>query len=164
MDFRSNIQKAARRPCLAPGMRRNPSSSKKTSSPDWSDVCDVAESATVAQNDGAVSDGSASAADSATSCQWHHIGADAVISDPHSKSCCGPVAPAVAPVAPGVAPWLCGTDPHSKSCHGLVVPAVAPVAPGVGPLLYRTKKKQRNRQVGRQAEQQEYSLAFMQLI
>ena len=74
------------------------------------------------------------------------------------------MAPAVAPVAPGVAPWLCGTDPHSKSCHGLVVPAVAPVAPGVGPLLYRTKKKQRNRQVGRQAEQQEYSLAFMQLI
>ena len=41
----------------------------------------MAESATVAQNDGAVSDGSASAADSATSCQWHHIGADAVISN-----------------------------------------------------------------------------------
>ena len=53
--------------------------------------------------------------------------------DTHSKSCCGPVAPAVAPVAPGVAPWLYGSDTHSKSCCGPVALAVAPVTPGVAP-------------------------------
>ena len=54
--------------------------------------------------------------------------------DPHSKSCCGPVAPAVAPVAPGVDPWLYGSDPHSKSCCGPMAPVVAPLAPGVAPV------------------------------
>ena len=56
--------------------------------------------------------------------------------DTHSKSCCGPVAPAVAPVAPGVAPWLYGSDTRSKSCCGPVAPAVAPVTPGMAPWLY----------------------------
>ena len=45
----------------------------------------------------------------------------------HSKSCCGPVAPAV---APGVAPWLYGKDPHSKSCCG---PSCGLSGPRCGP-------------------------------